>query len=113
MSYILDALRKAEQKRQLAAKVPTLATIHRQPVPGGSPIRTRVWLWVAGAAIVVNAGIVMWLLLPAGPKPTASLDRPASSSTPGAPVSGEPRATPSPPPVPTPPAAGDTAPPSA
>ena len=54
MSYILDALRKAEQKRQLAAKVPTLATIHRQPVAVRPPIRLRLWPWVAGAVIVVE-----------------------------------------------------------
>lgn len=100
MSYILDALRKAEQKRQLAAKVPTLATIHRQPVAVRPPIRLRLWPWVAGAVIVVNAGIVTWLLLPAGTRSTASLDRPGSFSTPGTAAPSAPGATASPAPGP-------------
>jgi hypothetical protein len=100
MSYILDALRKAEQKRQLTAKVPTLATIHRQPVAVRPPIRLRLWPWVAGAVIVVNAGIVTWLLLPAGTRSTASLDRPGSFSTPGTAAPSAPGAATSPPPAP-------------
>ncbi len=100
MSYILDALRKAEQKRQLAAKVPTLATIHRQPAAVRPPIRLRLWPWVAGAVIVVNAGVVTWLLLPAGTRSTASLDRPGSFSTPGTAAPSAPGATASPAPGP-------------
>jgi hypothetical protein len=97
MSYILDALRKAEQKRQLAAKVPTLATIHRQPVTVRPPIRLRpFWPWVAGAVIVVNAGILTWLLFPVGMRPTASPDRRGSLSAPGTAAPGA--AVPAPPP---------------
>src|SRR6202795_2136524 len=112
MSYILDALKKAEQKRQLAAKVPTLATIHRQPVAVRPPIRLRLWPWVAGAVIVVNAGVATWLLLPAGTRSTASLDRPGSFSAPGTATPSTPGATA--PPAPglgaTPPAADAPAP---
>ena len=64
MSYILDALRKAEQKRQLAAKVPTLTTVHRQPVAPRPSMRLRLWPWIAGAVIVANAGLATWLLVP-------------------------------------------------
>ena len=102
MSYILDALRKAEQKRQLAAKVPTLATVHRQPAAVRPPIRMRLWPWVVGAVIVVNAGIVTWLLLPSGTTSTASLDRPGSFSTPGTAAPPAPGATAPPAPGPRP-----------
>jgi Type II secretion system protein B len=106
MSYILDALRKAEQKRQLAAKVPTLATVHRHPAAVRPPIRMRLWPWVAGAVIVVNAGVATWLLLPAGTRSTASLDRPGSFSTPGTAAPPAPAATA--PPAPGPQAAPPT-----
>jgi Type II secretion system protein B len=108
MSYILDALRKAEQKRHRGAKVPTLATIHRHPVPVRPPIRLRLWLWVAGAVIVVNAGAVTWLLLPAGTKSTASLDTTGSFSPPGPAAPSAPGATA--PSVPAPPRAPATPP---
>src|ERR1700675_1127463 len=107
MSYILDALKKAEQKRQLAAKVPTLATIHRQPAAVRPPIRMRLWPWVAGAVIVVNAGVATWLLLPAGTRSPASLDRPGSFSAPGTAAPPAPGATA--PPAPGPQAAPPTA----
>src|SRR6185437_10330241 len=93
MSYILDALRKAEQKRQIAAKLPTLATIHRQPAAVHSPIRLRLWPWVAGAVIVANAGVATWLLLPAWTRPPAVLDRPGSFSAPGTAAQSAPDAT--------------------
>jgi len=59
MSYILDALKKAEQER-LLAKVPSLATVHRPPTARGR----RLWPWIAGVVIVVNAGVLIWLLRP-------------------------------------------------
>ena len=49
MSYILDALKRAERDRRLAP-VPTLATVH------SSAHRTRPrWLWVGGGVLLVNA----------------------------------------------------------
>lgn len=65
MSYILDALKKADRDRTPVA-VPTLATVHRTPVPS----RGRLpWPWIAGAVIVVNLGVWFWLLRPAPPIP--------------------------------------------
>jgi general secretion pathway protein B len=57
VSYILDALRKAERDRGLA-KVPTLATVH---LPARRA-RRRLWPWVAGAVVVANAAALAWLM---------------------------------------------------
>jgi general secretion pathway protein B len=61
MSYILDALKKADRDRQPAA-VPTPATVHRTPAPPSQ--RRLLWPWIAGAAIIVNVGVLLWLLRP-------------------------------------------------
>lgn len=49
MSYILDALKKAERDRR-RAHVPSLATMHSVPAER----RTR-WPWIVGALVTVNA----------------------------------------------------------
>ena len=74
MSYILDALKRAERDRHLA-HVPTLATVHSS----AHPTRPR-WLWVGGGVLLVNAIVVMLLLRAgpvAGPTSTTSLALPA------------------------------------
>ena len=74
MSYILDALKRAERDRHLT-HVPTLATIHAS----AHPTRPR-WLWVGGGVLLVNAIVVMLLLRAgpvAGPTSTTSLALPA------------------------------------
>ena len=58
MSYILDALKKAERERQFA-KIPTVNTVHRI----GWNRRRPIWLWIAGAAVLANAAVLIWLLL--------------------------------------------------
>lgn len=62
MSYILDALKKAERERQLA-RVPTLETVH---VPGPSP-RRQLWPWVVAGALLANVAILIVLLRPSPP----------------------------------------------
>ena len=62
MSYILDALRKAERERHLAS-VPTLESLHRRRVVG----RRRQWPWVIVGALLVNAAILILVLRPAPP----------------------------------------------
>src|SRR5262249_29239191 len=59
MSYILDALKKAERERHLA-KVPTVNTVHRISWDRQRP----VWLWIAAAAVLVNVALLVWLLRP-------------------------------------------------
>src|SRR5215475_11310365 len=59
MSYILDALKKAERERQFA-KIPTVNTVHRSSWDRRRPI----WLWIAGAAVLANAAVLIWLLRP-------------------------------------------------
>lgn len=58
MSYILEALRKAERERSLG-QVPTLEARGESE----SPLRARGWLWVLAAALLVNAVVLaVWLL---------------------------------------------------
>jgi len=59
MSYILDALKKAERERHLA-KIPTVNTVHRISWDRRRPI----WLWIAGAAVLANVAVLIWLLRP-------------------------------------------------
>lgn len=110
MSYILDALRKAEEERHLgrppnpiAASTPT------------KPVQQRLWLWLgAGLGLGFNAALLAYLLLvkPQPPSPiattastalepkaserTASDVKPAPSITsqPAAPAQGAPAASP-------------------
>ena len=76
MSYILDALKRAERDRHLT-HVPTLATIHAS----AHPTRPR-WPWVGGGVLFVNAMVVMLLLHSApvaGPTSTTSFALPAGA----------------------------------
>ncbi len=57
MSYILDALKKAERRRQAGA-VPGLATVHASAPTG----RRRVGRLVLAAALLANAGLAVMLL---------------------------------------------------
>ncbi len=58
MSYILDALRKADRERALGA-VPDLETAHwgvRRPE------RTWHWLWIVVVLLVLNVGLLVYML---------------------------------------------------
>lgn len=57
MSYILEALKKAERERSLG-EVPKLETMHFQPALR----RSRSWLWL-GLALLANAALVASLTL--------------------------------------------------
>ena len=58
MSYILDALKKAEQQREFG-QVPGIDSLHEQP--GQRP--PRRWPWVLVAALLLNALVVAGLSL--------------------------------------------------
>jgi hypothetical protein len=82
MSYILDALKKAERDRP-AATVPTLKTVHQPPA---GPAR-RLWPWVGAVVVLVNAAVLIWLMrsgpmrstkIPAGSPNTPVASAPAT-----------------------------------
>src|SRR5262245_33875028 len=75
MSYILDALKKAERERQFA-KIPTVNTVHRSSWDRRRPI----WLWIAGAAVLANAAILIWLLRPEPAREQATPPAPVASA---------------------------------
>jgi len=58
MSYILEALKKADQERGIGA-VPNLATPHEIKHP---PTRSYRWLWLVVPLLVVNAVLVVMLV---------------------------------------------------
>lgn len=66
MSYILDALRRADAERERGS----VPTVHAHPAAAGTPVdgastrRARPWLWVGGLALlllVLGAGLGQWL----------------------------------------------------
>jgi general secretion pathway protein B len=59
MSYILDALKKAERERDLG-RVPTVTTAH-VPISGAG---RRLGLWVVVGALLFGGGLAIWLLRP-------------------------------------------------
>ena len=109
MSYILDALRKAERERR-SGRVPTLDAHH----PLKQATRRPVWTWVLGVALLVNAAVlgVYWrsgsrLVPPTAGHPDARPAGPAAAAAPSrsTPVSRPEPAT-APPVAPAPPASG-------
>jgi len=60
MSYILEALRKAEQERSLG-RIPDLETVYAQ-LP--SPRRRRIWLWLLLALVLIGNTITLVMLVP-------------------------------------------------
>ncbi len=63
MSYILDALKKADQKRKLGS-VPDVHTVHE---PLQVPIVKQLhWPYVLAVVLLVNATIIGWWLKPGG-----------------------------------------------
>ena len=85
MSYILDALKKADRERTLG-KVPDLETVDW---PARQQSRSQLWLWVLGALLVIN-GLFVSLAL---------LDRTNSESLNQADVAQAPAASPQAPPA--------------
>jgi general secretion pathway protein B len=59
MSYILEALKKAEQQRDLG-RVPGIDSVHEQ---ASGAVRGR-WLWVVAAVLVLNATVLLVLFWP-------------------------------------------------
>jgi general secretion pathway protein B len=57
MSYILDALKKAERERGIA-QVPTLATVHEVA------LRPRMRIWIISGILVSGMALVLWIVIP-------------------------------------------------
>ena len=60
MSYILDALKKAEKERKQGT-LPDMLTV--QDIVAEKPKKSRVSVYFLAAALVLNAGILVWWLL--------------------------------------------------
>lgn len=88
MSYILDALRRADAERERGS----VPGIHAQPAVLGdvdteAPRRSGVWKWVvAGLAVVLIALPVWWFVGGEAPRPGAAPVAAAPLSTPVMPV---------------------------
>ena len=84
MSYILDALRRADSERERGA----IPGLHTQAVPAGgaeaeAEARPGPWKWLVGAAIISLLGWVAWLWLAREAPPAAA---PASALAPPPPA---------------------------
>jgi Type II secretion system protein B len=91
MSYILDALRKAEQARPIGT-VPTIETLHPAPVPQA---RTRWWPWAVVAVGLANAATLGWIFS-APPAPVTPVAPVAPATTAAAAPSTAASSTPAP-----------------
>lgn len=67
MSFILDALKKSENERQLNAP-PEFATVPADPDSPGAPR----WLWLLGGLLLINLIVVVALLTRDAPAPAAT-----------------------------------------
>ena len=68
MSFILDALKRAERERKLE-KAPDLSAIYQDESPNRR--KHRQWFWAGGAALVLLAAVVVifWAKEPSAPAP--------------------------------------------
>jgi general secretion pathway protein B len=93
VSYILDALRKAERDRQVS-RVPTLATAHG----GAELLRRPHWAWAVAAGAVALSAVVTYSLpwAPARPDPVreAALPPPAADHPAASRASADPETPP-------------------
>ncbi len=80
MSFILEALRRSERERQEAAG-PDDASGTGDKRPG----RRRIWFWIAGAALSLNAlGLAAFFMLPSGEQPAVEISLPPDGPEDGA-----------------------------
>lgn len=112
MSYILEALRKAEAERRRG----TVPDLHAQMLPAGAPsgtvtapARSSVWGWLAGAALLTMAAGAAWVWLGRSQAPAVAVLPPGgapamaaaplqaeAASVPAAPAPSAPAAAPAP-----------------
>lgn len=102
MSYILDALRKAEHERHLG-QPPSLAAL-----PPAQPTNQRLWLWLSlGLGLGFNAALLAYFLIQpkSAPEPAAVATTPAGAPSPSTATARAPQTAlaPIPPPAAAPP----------
>ena len=87
MSFILDALKKSDRKRQ-SETVPKLQTEHQKPVVPGS----RRWLWLPILALflVVNIAVLLWVFGPWQEPPAAEVRSASAVDSPPVPPGSHP-----------------------
>ena len=59
MSYILEALKKSEQQREIG-RVPGITSVHENTAKSV----TGKWLWLIAGILLLNAGLLVFLLWP-------------------------------------------------
>jgi general secretion pathway protein B len=92
VSYILDALRKAERDRQVS-RVPTLATAHG----GADFLRRPHWAWAVAAGAVALSALVMFSPPWAPPRPDPARETPPSPAVAADPPAARASVDPAPP----------------
>lgn len=81
MSYILDALRKAEHEHHLGQPPNPVASS-----PPAQPSRPRLWVWLLlGLGLLFNAALLAFLLTRSQPEPLADATAPSAPREPAAP----------------------------
>lgn len=94
MSYILDAIKKSDQQRDLGT-APSVHALH-EPVMLEEPPRRPLWLYGLAAILLLNAGGIGWWLWQGTPAKTPVAQTPASEIV----AKAAPQTTPAPPPPP-------------
>src|SRR5439155_20378377 len=95
MSFILDALKKSESDRQRQSG-PALFEVTLAPPRTGLP----PWGLAVGAVLLVNLGVVMWMLLRHAATPAPGTPPVAAAGASVTPPSAPPRPAPAGPPDP-------------
>jgi general secretion pathway protein B len=62
MSYILEGLKKLEQKRKQEEKSPNLLTFQGDSTE--KPARSPMWPYALVAVLLLNAGVIIWWIAP-------------------------------------------------
>jgi len=77
MSYILEALKKSEQQREIG-RVPGITSVHENTAKSV----TGNWLWLIVTVLLLNAGLLVLLLWPESEPEPESKSEPATLSAP-------------------------------
>jgi len=102
MSFILEGLKKSEQKRS-EGDVPNLQTLHKSP---STPPRRKIWPLLLCCALILNAVILVWWLRPwqnePECQPVVETEKQAAPAVAAIPAQQRPKIQPVLPPVPKP-----------